>query len=65
VPALLWQNEEPAFGEPGEMAARGLRRDAAGKGELGGVRARPSSNAVSMLARAGLPTSAATSASDG
>ena len=29
------------------------------------VKARPSSNAVNMLARAGVPTSAATSASDG
>jgi hypothetical protein len=35
VPALLCQGEQPAFGHFGEMTARGLRRDAPGKGELG------------------------------
>ena len=36
MPALLCQGEKPAFRKPGQMAARRLRRDATGKGELGG-----------------------------
>jgi hypothetical protein len=48
-----------------EMAARGLRRDLGGVGELGGGQGAAVEQRRQRMAGAGLPTSAATSTSDG
>ena len=65
MPALLCQAEKPAFRHLRQMPAGSLRGHAGGVGELGRCKARPSSSAISTLARAGFPARAATSASDG
>ena len=60
MPALPFEREQAGVAELGEVAARGLRRDAGDEGDSEAVSARPSTRQASMLARAGSPTSEAT-----
>ena len=65
VTALLFLLDQAAGLQLGKMGTRGLRRDAGLVRDSVGVSAFPVINAVSMLARAGSPTSEATMAISG
>ena len=62
VTALLLDGEQADGGHPRQMAAGSLRSDAGSARQFGRGQRRPSISACSMLARAGSPDSAATSA---